>query len=257
MQALQWLTAPGKGEEPCLALHLLEGALASWRCQQPEGIILEGLWEDLRRALGAREVEQGIEDLLGRGLLEEVPGLPGPSLRLRPDQRGVVSARLGQLRREMTWETAGEPVSGETYLKGLVRYLRQAGEPCSAGQGPEGEVSLSVHGERYEIWRTFSPYWLPLAAQQARREETFLLAFGPFAGQDWGGLYPYYAWEEFRDTAGLYDPWHQEKLSLCRGRLPVYLDWFQRDRYRGRFSIPQTFCDVLHDLGLMRYDDER
>ena len=84
-----------------------------------------------------------------------------------------------------------------------------------------------------------------------------ILVFGPFAAQDWGRLYPYYDWEAFRDTIALYDPWRQEKMSLCRGRVPVYIDWFHRDQYQGRFSIPIKFCDVLHQLGLMRYNDER
>ena len=112
-----------------------------------------------------------------------------------------------------------------------------------------------MEGERYQIWRTLSPFWLPLAVKEEDGDR--ILAFGPFASQDWGGLYPYYDWEAFRDTIALYDPWRQEKMSLCRGRVPVYIDWFHRDQYQGRFSIPVKFCDVLHQLGLMRYNDER
>ena len=126
---------------------------------------------------------------------------------------------------------------------------------CTVATGQDGELFLTVEGERYQIWRTLSPFWLPLAVKEEDGDR--ILVFGPFAAQDWGRLYPYYDWEAFRDTIALYDPWRQEKMSLCRGRVPVYIDWFHRDQYQGRFSIPVKFCDVLHQLGLMRYNDER
>ena len=145
--------------------------------------------------------------------------------------------------------------TGESYLFQLVQYLQQLEPSCTVATGQEGELFLTVEGERYQIWRTLSPFWLPLAVKEEDGDR--ILVFGPFAAQDWGRLYPYYDWEAFRDTIALYDPWRQEKMSLCRGRVPVYIDWFHRDQYQGRFSIPVKFCDVLHQLGLMRYNDER
>lgn len=90
-----------------------------------------------------------------------------------------------------------------------------------------------------------------------RRNGDRILVFGPFAAQDWGRLYPYYDWEAFRDTIALYDPWRQEKMSLCRGRVPVYIDWFHRDQYQADSPSLSSSVTSWHQLGLMRYNDER
>ena len=220
MEAMErWLSSQ-QGDLSAPGLHLLEAALASWRyC--PAGVLPEGLREDLQQALGEEEVQAAVSNLLACHILEEVPGM----------------------------------VTGETYLFQLVQYLQQLEPSCTVATGQDGELFLTVEGERYQIWRTLSPVWLPLAVKEEDGDR--ILVFGPFAAQDWGRLYPYYDWEAFRDTIALYDPWRQEKMSLCRGRVPVYIDWFHRDQYQGRFSIPVKFCDVLHQLGLMRYNDER
>ena len=186
---------------------------------------------------------------------EEVPGQESSGLRLREEARTTVSAYLRRTREKVLWRTAQGMVTGETYLFQLVQYLQQLEPSCTVATGQDGELFLTVEGERYQIWRTLSPFWLPLAVKEEDGDR--ILVFGPFAAQDWGRLYPYYDWEAFRDTIALYDPWRQEKMSLCRGRVPVYIDWFHRDQYQGRFSIPVKFCDVLHQLGLMRYNDER
>ena len=188
-------------------------------------------------------------------ILEEVPGQESSGFRLREEARTTVSAYLRRTREKVLWRTAQGMVTGETYLFQLVQYLQQLEPSCTVATGQEGELFLTVEGERYQIWRTLSPFWLPLAVKEEDGDR--ILVFGPFAAQDWGRLYPYYDWEAFRDTIALYDPWRQEKMSLCRGRVPVYIDWFHRDQYQGRFSIPVKFCDVLHQLGLMRYNDER
>lgn len=220
MEAMErWLSSQ-QGDLSAPGLHLLEAALASWRyC--PAGVLPEGLREDLQQALGEEEVQAAVSNLLACHILEEVPGQESSGLRLREEARTTVSAYLRRTREKVLWRTA----------QGMVT------------------------GERYQIWRTLSPFWLPLAVKEEDGDR--ILVFGPFAAQDWGRLYPYYDWEAFRDTIALYDPWRQEKMSLCRGRVPVYIDWFHRDQYQGRFSIPVKFCDVLHQLGLMRYNDER
>jgi len=196
-----------------------------------------------------------VSNLLACHILEEVPGQESSGLRLREEARTTVSAYLRRTREKVLWRTAQGMVTGETYLFQLVQYLQQLEPSCTVATGQDGELFLTVEGERYQIWRTLSPFWLPLAVKEEDGDR--ILVFGPFAAQDWGRLYPYYDWEAFRDTIALYDPWRQEKMSLCRGRVPVYIDWFHRDQYQGRFSIPVKFCDVLHQLGLMRYNDER
>ena len=223
MEAMErWLSSQ-QGDLSAPGLHLLEAALASWRyC--PAGVLPEGLREDLQQALGEEEVQAAVSNLLACHILEEVPGQESSGLRLREEARTTVSAYLRRTRDKVLWRTAKGMVTGETYLFQLVQYLQQLEPSCTVATGQDGDR---------------------------------ILVFGPFAAQDWGRLYPYYDWEAFRDTIALYDPWRQEKMSLCRGRVPVYIDWFHRDQYQGRFSIPVKFCDVLHQLGLMRYNDER
>ena len=254
MEAMErWLSSQ-QGDLSAPGLHLLEAALASWRyC--PAGVLPEGLREDLQQALGEEEVQAAVSNLLACHILEEVPGQESSGLRLREEARTTVSAYLRRTREKVLWRTAQGMVTGETYLFQLVQYLQQLEPSCTVATGQDGELFLTVEGERYQIWRTLSPFWLPLAVKEEDGDR--ILVFGPFAAQDWGRLYPYYDWEAFRDTIALYDPWRQEKMSLCRGRVPVYIDWFHRDQYQGRFSIPVKFCDVLHQLVLMRYNDER
>ena len=207
MEAMErWLSSQ-QGDLSAPGLHLLEAALASWRyC--PAGVLPEGLREDLQQALGEEEVQAAVSNLLACYILEEA--------------RTTVSAYLRRTREKVLWRTAQGMVTGETYLFQLVQYLQQLEPSCTVATGQDGELFLTVEGERYQIWRTLSPFWLPLAVKEEDGDR--ILVFGPFAAQDWGRLYPYYDWEAFRDTIALYDPWRQEKMSLCRSRGPPYID---------------------------------
>lgn len=180
-----------------------------------QAVLPEGLREDLQQALGEEEVQAAVSNLLACHILEEVPGQESSGLRLREEARTTVSAYLRRTREKVLWRTAQGMVTGETYLFQLVQYLQQLEPSCTVATGQDGELFLTVEGERYQIWRTLSPFWLPLAVKEEDGDR--ILVFGPFAAQDWGRLYPYYDWEAFRDTIALYDPWRQEKMSLCRG----------------------------------------
>ena len=61
---------------------------------------------------------------------------------------------------------------------------------------------------------------------------------------------------EFRDYLALYDPWGQRKMNISNGHLSAFLDWFVRDRSGRRFYVEPSFTEAIHDLGLLRYDDE-
>ena len=196
--------------------------------------------------------------LSSRRASRRAEGRPSAGLgRGRGPGSGVESAGLPHFRGGAGTGILWTPPAGGSENYGIRLPSSDAGKSSveNGATGQDGELFLTVAGERYQIWRTLSPFWLPLAVKEEDGDR--ILVFGPFAAQDWGRLYPYYDWEAFRDTIALYDPWRQEKMSLCRGRVPVYIDWFHRDQYQGRFSIPIKFCDVLHQLGLMRYNDER
>ena len=188
MEAMErWLSSQ-QGDLSAPGLHLLEAALASWRyC--PAGVLPEGLREDLQQALGEEEVQAAVSNLLACHILEEVPGQESSGLRLREEARTTVSAYLRRTREKVLWRTAQGMVTGETYLFQLVQYLQQLEPSCTVATGQDGELFLTVEGERYQIWRTLSPFWLPLAVKEEDGDR--ILVFGPFAAQDWGRLYPY------------------------------------------------------------------
>ena len=165
MEAMErWLSSQ-QGDLSAPGLHLLEAALASWRyC--PAGVLPEGLREDLQQALGEEEVQAAVSNLLACHILEEVPGQESSGLRLREEARTTVSAYLRRTREKVLWRTAQGMVTGETYLFQLVQYLQQLEPSCTVATGQDGELFLTVEGERYQIWRTLSPFWLPLAVKE-------------------------------------------------------------------------------------------
>jgi len=46
-------------------------------------------------------------------------------------------------------------------------------------------------------------------------------------------------------------------MNISKGGLFAWVDWYFRDIHKGRFMIPGAFSQVLMDLGLMRYNDEK
>lgn len=174
MEAMErWLSSQ-QGDLSAPGLHLLEAALASWRyC--PAGVLPEGLREDLQQALGEEEVQAAVSNLLACHILEEVPGQESSGLRLREEARTTVSAYLRRTREKVLWRTAQGMVTGETYLFQLVQYLQQLEPSCTVATGQDGELFLTVEGERYQIWRTLSPFWLPLAVKEEDGDRILVL----------------------------------------------------------------------------------
>lgn len=239
---------------PCL--HLLEASLAS-RKYCADGEIPKELIQDIQNVLGDPVVQNEITNLLKLGILEETDMEEGRGVRLKEQMQPSVEDLLSQLRCCLELETDSGCTEASEYLNQLVEYLLYSDAGISVKENKAGDYLLASEGKTYRLLLTLSPFWLPLAAEKNEEEEKCIIAFGPFASQSWNELYPYYDWEEFRGRVALYDPWSREKMSLCKGSLPVYIDWFYRDRYRRRFSIPADFCEALHNMGLLRYNDER
>ena len=243
------------GPYPCL--DLLEAALAG-RKYWPGGTIPRALMEDLETALGGEAFEEALRQLTALGILEEEPTSAARAVRLREDAQPAVERLLQNLGWEQRLDLDEDGVTPCTFLEELVSYLRNTGAQIQVLAQEPGFCLLELDGKTYRLLTAFSPYWLALAAEdgEGEREEISVAAFGPFAGRPMGVIDAYFGMEQFREHVTLYDPWAGEKRALCRGSLGVYIDWFYRDRYRRKFLIPADFCQALHDMGLLRYNDE-
>lgn len=240
-------------DQPYPCLHLLE-CLSMGRRYRPDGILPEDLLEDIRSALGDTVLQEEIELLTSFGLLESVDTPDHTGLRLNQEHIPAIDALLEQLRLSLPVKAPQETLSAGGYLSQFVGYLQQNADQVSLLETGKDTLLVQEEDTFFQLLLTLSPFWLPLAAE---RNKERVIAVGPFACQGWQSLSPYYDWEAFRDCVGMFDLWSNEKMSLCRGSLPVYLDWFHRDRFHQRFSIPAAFCETLHNLGHMRYNDER
>lgn len=241
--------------DPYPFLHLLEASLAS-RNYCADGVIPNLLIQSIENGSGAPQVQNDMDNLLKLGIFEEVTGAEVRSVRLKEKMQTPVRKFLQQLRCCMMLELGSDCITAREYLSQLKDYLLSSAANISIRKNTDDDCLLESEGKIYRLLLTLSPFWLPLAAEE-NTENKCVIAFGPFASQSWDEMYPYYAVKEFRSQVGLYDPWNRQKLCLCKGSLPAYIDWFFRDQYNGRFSIPSDFCEALHNMGLMRYNDER
>ncbi len=241
--------------DPYPCLHLVEASLASLRyCT--DGMIPDWLIQSIEKSSGDSQAQHDMGNLLNLGIFEEVSGAEAQGIRLKKKMQPSVEKLVKQLRCCMTLELGSGCIAASKYLSRLADYLLSSDAHVSLRENADDHCLLESDSRVYRLLLTLSPFWLPLATE-ANSENTCFIAFGPFASQSWDEMYPYYAVREFRSQVGLYDPWSRQKLCLCKGSLPAYIDWFFRDQYNGRFSIPADFCEALHKLGLMRYNDER
>lgn len=236
-------------------LHLLEAALASDR-YRADGHIPRELLSDLQDALGEAAVQKEIATVVKMGILEETAVAEGSGIRLAKRAQPILQALLQEIRCGLTLEIGQTSMEAGTYLAQLVQAL-SAHADCRLNEQGSDSYLLEWEGERYRLVLTLSPFWLPLFTERDEEAEKYIIAFGPFSSQSWEAMYAYCEEEEFRARCVLYDPWSREKMSLCKGALPVYIDWFHRDHDKTRFTIPAALCDTLHSMGLMRYNDER
>lgn len=231
-------------EDMPVCLAILEAAVMSARM---EHAVPPDLMEMISAFYGGGNVQAVLYDLERLEILVE--GMP----RLAPDCVRPVSALLADLIGSM--ELDGRTVS--VFLEELTAYItgKEPGIEVGVSELP-GAVALTWEEKQYELLPAFSPFFMPVAADWASEAERYLYAIGPFAGQHWEKLYPYYEHPEFRDYLALYDPWGQRKMNISNGHLSAFLDWFVRDRSGRRFYVEPSFTEAIHDLGLLRYDDE-
>lgn len=221
-----------------------------------DGVIPKKLIQDLQCVLGDSIVKKVLANLLKFRVFEEMDTEGNWGVRLKEKMQPSLECLLQQLRCGLELEDDSGCRAAGKYLDLLVEYLQSSLSDISVIDRKKGDCLLKSEGKVYRILLTLSPFWLPLAAEKSPEEKCFIV-FGPFASQSWDELYPYYALNEFRSRVALYDPWNGQKLCLCKGSLPVYIDWFYRDQCMRRFSIPAGFCESLHHMGLLRYNDER
>lgn len=258
MDGIQKLTAHLQEHDPYPCLDLLEAALASRR-HWPDGMSPRELIQDIRTALGASVFETELAVLIQMGILEDLGTEHTHRIRLTEQAGAPVEALLRRMVQHQEIPAGTQSMTTGAFLAQFVQYLRDADETVSVLEQEGDACLLESDGKKYRLLLTFSPYWLPLATAGSNGEgedELFVLAFGPFAARPLDVMYSYFNLEEFRNYVALCDPWAQEKMNLCKGSLPVYLDWFYRDRFRGKLHISPLFCEALHDMGLMRYNDE-
>jgi len=241
--------------DPYPCLHLLEASVAS-RELCTDGAIPKELIRDLKCVLGDSVVEKVLAYFLKLHVFDEIGKGENRDVRLVEKMQTSIESLLRQLRCSLELEDAGVFRTAGEYLDRLIEYILSSDKDISVVEGNKGDYLMMSEGKIYRLFLTLSPFWLPLTAEKDPQAKSFI-AFGPFASQSWDDLYPYYALNEFRSRIALYDPWNGQKLCLCKGRLPVYIDWFYRDQYRRRFRIPVGFCESLNHMGLLRYNDER
>ncbi len=241
--------------DPYPCMHLLEASLAS-RNYCTDEVIPETLIKSIQNGLGNSKVQNDISNLLELGVFEKVNKVQSQGVRLKEKMLPSMEHLIQQLRCSMTLEMGSCCIVASEYLGQLVNYLLSSEADVSIKENNDDYYLLESEGKIYRLLLTLSTFWLPLSMEKKTERES-IIAFGPFASQSWDDMYPCYASKEFRSHVGLYDPWSRQKLCLCKGSLPVYIDWFFRDKYKRQFSIPPDFAEALHDMGLMRYNDER
>jgi hypothetical protein len=224
------------------------GLFTAWR--EPESEMPEKLTADITSYYGDRRVRDG------KVVLEQSGVISRRGSYLLPESVGMVSSLLNELLESMRLELLN--ASAGDFCEGFIDYLLSQGSgfSCSKDTDHSGMAVIMLDDKKYYFKIVFSPFCTPALADCFPDEEDSIITVGPFAAQAWERMYPYFGIPEYRDRVALFDPWNEQKLNLSRDNLGGYMDWYYRDRYKKHFSIPNSFADAIHDMGLMRYDDE-
>jgi len=252
MSLLENLTEYLRQDNPYPSLNILEAALVC-NSVANDKMIPPALLNDLSTLFGRERINRELKQLTSLGILENT----NQDFLLNPQVLPDVSTLLNQLKENLQISLGSEKTAGEFLLK-LLSYLQEnIPEPILDESADNRGFALSWQGKRYRVQLAFSPAWLPAAAEEAAKEQYFIALFGPFAAQNWLAMLRYYSYPEFRNFTAYFDPWHQQKLNISRGGLFTYFDWFFRDMYGLKFFIPDEFPLALHNMGLLRYNDEK
>lgn len=236
---------------PCL--NILESAVVCSR-RKRKGAIPAPIFDDLAAMFGRETVEAEIGNLEKMGALVRTK----TGFSLNGEALPLISGQLDQYKREMKLELAGRELSAGIFLEELVGYLKREVPFLTVAEAVDGiSCLLEWQDNRYRLQLAFSSAWLPAAAEEAAADRIYTAVFGPFAAQNWQRMFLYYKYPEFRNLTAYYDPWHRQKLNISKGGLFTHFDWFFRDSYGLKFFIPEEFAEMLQDLGLLRYNDEK
>lgn len=236
---------------PCL--NLLESALVCTGRRRGK-TIPQPLMEDLCAIFGREEMEAERENLTGMGFLRGTE----EGLVLCPECEEPVSGLLDRLKANMRLTLSGDEVTAGAFLGRLASYLQEEVSGLILTETfCNGGFAARWQERDYRVEPAFSPAWLPAAAEEAAEESRFLALIGPFAALGWQTMTKYYAYPSFRRFTAYFDPWHRRTMNISRGGLFTYFDWFFRDVYGLKFFIPEEFSRALHDMGLLRWNDER
>jgi len=236
---------------PCL--NLLESALVCAGLRERK-TLPQPLMEDLYAIFGREEIEAERKNLSGMGILRGTE----EGFLLCPECEEPVSELLDRLKGNMRLTLSGGEVTAEAFLGSLASYLLDEVSGLIVTETfRNGGFAARWQEKDYRVEPAFSPAWLPAAAEAAAEGNRFLALIGPFAALGWQTMIKYYAYPSFRGFTAYFDPWHRGRMNISRGGLFAYFDWFFRDVYGLKFFIPEEFPRALHDMGLLRWNDER
>ncbi|GAB6173740.1 hypothetical protein JCM15765_32180 [Paradesulfitobacterium aromaticivorans] len=259
MVSLEALTDYLQNGNPYPCLSVLEAALASAR-YTPEKLIPEPLLQDLAQCYGEDIIRKEIDWLSKEGILtgqsekDKVTGLRFVNV----ETGNSIATLIDQLISSMELQLLDKRMTAETFLVQLVSYLkREISELVLDTSDEPTKYTLYWQKEKYELQLALSPIWLPVTVGDDREARSHRVLFGPFAAQGWEKMHKYYAYPQFRSYTACYDPWNCQKMNISKGRLFPFVDWFFRDVYGLKFLIPQPFAEALHNIGLLRYNDEK
>lgn len=234
---------------PCLSL--LESGTVCYNLRENK-TIPSPLLGDLYSIFGQHIAETALEDLIVIHVLVRTE----QGIMLNPEALSSISAILCDLSSNLLLQLDGREETAANFLRKFVSYLKKNESDLIITESNGSEYIISWQGRVYQLQLAFSPVWLPAAAEQAAQRETFVALFGPFVAQGWYKIIKYYNYPEFRNYTSYFDPWHCQKMSISKGRLLTYYDWFLRDVYGRKCFIPETFSLALKNMGLLRYNDE-
>lgn len=236
---------------PCL--NILESAVA---CCQNRRIssIPTALLEDIASIFGVETVEKEIRTLERMSILKSSE----EGFSLNEEAFHPINNLIKKLIKDLKITLINKEETVVNFMKNLVSYLeRQVPDLVVAEIVDEIEYMLIWDGTIYQLKLAFSPAWLPVAAEEAALKKSYYGIFGPFAAQNWQRMFSYYRYPEFRNFTAYYDPWYHQKMNISKGGLFSYFDWFFRDIYHLKFTIPDEFTKELQNQSLIRYNDEK
>ncbi|MCL1981907.1 MAG: hypothetical protein FWG53_02285 [Clostridiales bacterium] len=255
MDIKETITSAWSDRDLYTGLSILE-AMCVWSSECPGEALPEQMHDDMVKMFGLDAVQGERDLLLSTGVITLKNGGTVMDSKFYKPLSSLVNEKA--LCMQVFFNGIRFPI-GE-FMSGLGEYLvREAGatkqeQPCN----DNCRLSLTWEDKAYEFRIAFSPVWLPAIADRAAENNMFVAALCPFAALQWEKtMISYYEYPSFRNHTACYDPWNNCKLNISKGGLFTYFDWYLRDAYGSKFSIPGTFSQALFDMGLLRYNDER